>query len=396
MNLNNKLDFARLTMDRASGVLDLLTGAQGANWDIDEAAFGRNGVFAKFHIFETGTDFGAGLERIDERSGRRKARFEFPYKNGQATDDLGGKGRDFEVQVLIHGKGYKKAIKALLDFFDDPRPGDLIHPVFGSISCVPLDWEIGHSSELHEGATLRISFTTHDFDVSFADRDRDGTSTFKSAITAAVSFFAKINNVLNKVESNILAAAALKNAITAAIGGYNDQYTATLTKLNNTFNRDGSSTDIPALTSTNTGGIFPVAGSLNSVLQSIPDEAIAIEIATALATQQATDQVILLRKTLQTTIDTMSEGEGAVLFREEILELKRSAIAVQKTLELGIQSSQSQIIDYEVPRLMSLREVAYLNGLSLDRAYDLEILNPSLESTNYIEAGTVLKVLKGV
>lgn len=396
MNLSNPTDFARLTMDRASGILDLLTGVNRANWDIEEAAFGRNGTFIKFHIFKTPADFGAGLARIDDQSGRRKAIFTFPYKDGQATDDLGAKGRQFQIETLFHGKGYKKGINDLLTSFADPRPGDLIHPVFGSIRCVPTDWEIGHSSEASEAATMRITFITHDFDISFKENDRAATSTFKSAITTAVGFFAKINNILNKIESNILAFSILKNAVLAAINGYQEEYTTTLTRLNATFNRDGSSTDIPALNPTNTGGVFPVAGSLNSVLQSIPDDAITTEISAALATQQATDQVINLRKTLQSTINTMSQGDGAILFREEILELKRSAIAVQKTLELGIQSSQAQIIDYEVPRLMSLREVAFLNNLALDRVYDLEVLNPSLESTNYITKGTVLKVLRGI
>lgn len=411
MNLNNPVDFARLTLDSSSGILDQLTGNGGNVWDIQEGAYGHKKNIVKFHVFlgpasdslsdqvknslglAPQPDYNAGLSHIDDTYGRRKAIYKFPYRNGQTTDDLGANGKQFDIDAIFHGQNYKRGLNLLLTELDDPTPGDFIHPVFGKIRCVPIDWTITHSHESTVAAAIRIRFITHDFDVSFQTNEKTTPSTFKGAIAAAVGFFAKINNVLNKIESNILAVTILKNAAKAAVAEYQSGYTSALVKLNGTFNKDGSNTDIPGLNKTQTGGIFPVVGSLGSVLQAIPDDAVTNEIIVALATQQATDTVIALRNQLNATIAAMSTNNGETLFHDEILELKRSAIAMQHTLELGIQSSQSQIIDYTVPRLMSVREVAYLNGLSLDRVYDLEVLNPSLLSMNYIEAGTVMKVL---
>lgn len=393
MDLAKPADFAKLTLSNASSLANLLSGGTVEVWDVQETSYGHENFQVKFHIFETPADYDAGVSGVDDKGGRRKAIFRFPYRDGQTTDDLGSQGREFEIKAIIHGKTYKTALKKLLFQLDQPQPGELIHPINGKIKVVPLDWNVTHSSESVQAAMITIKFITHDFEVSFDNSKKVIPKTFKNAISAAVGFFAKIDNVLNKVTSNILAATQLKNAAIAAIKSYKDLFNTSLQKMNATFNSDGTSTDIPALNPTNTGGVFPVAGSLNSVLQSIPDSAITSNISIALGTQQATDNVKQLIANLNATIVVMSDGDGAILFRDEILELKRSALAVQATLELGIQSSQAQIRNYKLPRLMSVREVCFANNLSLERVYDLEVLNPNLESLNFIPKGTIVKVL---
>jgi hypothetical protein len=115
----------------------------------------------------------------------------------------------------------------------------------------------------------------------------------------------------------------------------------------------------------------------------------------ALAVEQLQKEVAALRTDVNTIIDLLSasaNGAGALEFYEEILDLKDSAIQMQAVLETGIASSQARIIEYVTPQIMSLREVAFANGISLERVSELDQLNTFLQSTNFIEAGVSLRV----
>ena len=68
------------------------------------------------------------------------------------------------------------------------------------------------------------------------------------------------------------------------------------------------------------------------------------------------------------------------------------AVACQEVLQAGIASSRARLNTYTLPRLMSVREVAFANGLTPNEGEEIEIMNPALESANYIPKGTVLKI----
>ncbi len=197
----------------------------------------------------------------------------------------------------------------------------------------------------------------------------------------------------------------MKNQITAALALYNTGYAQLLTNLNSAFNL-GSSADIPNLLPVNEGGTRSTDGSLISTqfdtvsspsdpFQSVPISELTPEVQTAVAVAQITKDVNTLRNSLSDTIILMEatdNGLGALKLYDSILDLKNSADLMQAVLESGVQSSQAQIINYLTPRVMSLREVAFANGLDVQRVGDLDILNPSLESTNYIAAQTTVMV----
>jgi len=119
------------------------------------------------------------------------------------------------------------------------------------------------------------------------------------------------------------------------------------------------------------------------------------QLTAALASQQAVDMVSALRTTLESSIEQIEaseNGQGALIYFDQILLLKQSANSMQSVLELGLQTSSNTVITYKTPRDMSVREVCFANGLTPDNSYDIEVLNPDLLSLNLIPMGTIVQV----
>ncbi len=396
LNLNNAADFAKLTLSSASNALTQLAGLSASEWDIEEGAYGHPDAnpsqpVVLFHVFRSPLDYGGAVDSITDQGGRRKVPFVFPYVDGQTTDDLGRKGEAFEINILLHGPNYRKAYTRLLKELNDARPGTLVHPVRGRVKVAAQDWTVTHSSDHRQAVALKVSFIEHNFDVSFQRVSVLQQNTVKSAITNALSYVGKIAAVITKVQANITVVQNFKTLATATLNDYSALFGSTLTKLNKTFS-DGDTSDLPALLPVNSGiDSFPVAGTKDPFSETTA--IVQAESVATLAAQQAIDVVKALRIQLNETIEifgTITEGE--LIFHDEILELKRSSIAMQETLELGLQSSRAAIASYTLPRVMSLREVAFANGLTPDRAGEIELLNPSILSTNMVARGTILKV----
>lgn len=387
-DLNKTEDFARATNSDVASTLLRLTGLSGDNWDIEEAAYGHKEL-VKFHTFKGDTDYDGGLEQVVDSGGRRKAVFAFPYQDGQSTDDLGRRGETFEFQVLLFGKNYKKAYDQLKAEINDPSPGTLLHPVRGRIRATGLDIEITHRFDARKAMALRVKFIEHTFDITFEDRE---LRTTKSVLGLALSFLAAIDSILNKIDSFRALAQTVKLAIKSKMQSYREDYQTNLSNLNRTFNTTGSE-DLPGLLPTNqpaSDGTVAVVISPNDPLANVTTTT-----GTALSVQQAEDNIAALRRLLNELIALLlgvNNGKGGLLFYDDILTLKRSAVAMQDVLEVGIASSKTRLITYTVPTLMSIREVCFANGLSPDLANEVLQLNPDLLSVNYIEKGTQLKV----
>ena len=397
-DLSDARDFQKLTLGSTAGVLQTLAlaGRNPAEWDILEGSY--NGVL--FHVFQSKTGYQAGLSQIQDTGGRRKVKYMFPYKDGQTTDDLGRKPETFDVEVMLHGQRYMKAFKALKAELDKPTPGDLIHPVRGSVRCVPEDYSIIHKYDANQALLLRVTFAEHNFTIGDI-RDLKDTSV-KGALSRALDAFSTLDRVLTNITGAALFVRSLRVQIGQGITDYKNRFGKTLTSMNSTFNTRGSA-DIPGLLPVNEGGIRNSDGTLSSntfpTVTSPSDKFSSAQItevqSTALAVNQITKDVVSMREDLSDIIDLImggANGQGALEFHDDILDLKNTAILLQDVLETGIQSSRAQIVEYVTPREMTLREVAFINGLEVGRVTELDLLNPDLESTNIIVKNTRLKV----
>jgi hypothetical protein len=87
-----------------------------------------------------------------------------------------------------------------------------------------------------------------------------------------------------------------------------------------------------------------------------------------------------------------AEAEMSVYSFNAVFNYRQMAVMVQNLTETCISSSTSRVVPY-VPRVaMSLRAIAFANGLAADRQNDISELNPFLASINRVEAGTVVLV----
>lgn len=398
-DLNNAADFAKVTLSDAAGLLGFLTGKAPEDWDIQEGSY--NGVI--FHVFKSKSDWDGALASIVDTGGRRKAKFRFPYVDGQTTDDLGRLGESFELDILIHGSRYINGLQALMAELNKPTPGELVHPVRGKIKCGMEHVQILHSNDKRKAVALRLTLIEHSFTLGGFGSKKDAS--VKGALAQALDAIQSIQNAITNVQGAIIFASDIKASFVALLNDFKSGYSSMLGKINTTYNRGGS-VDMPALLPVNNGGTlnsdgsvsqsnFPSVVSPSDPFANVPISNITAATATAVATSSLIKEANALRDDLTVIVDGLAasaNGVGSLEFYDDILALKETAILLQNALEKGIASSESSLIAYVVPRVMSLREVAFLNGVDVDRVYDLEVLNPQLLSTNQIEPGVELLV----
>lgn len=385
-------DFQAVTQSATSVLQTIaLAGRDPSKWDLLEGSY--NNVL--FHVFQSKTTYQAELANVHDHGGRRKAKYKFPYKDGQTTDDLGREPESFDVEILFHGNRYMQGFTALKVQLNKPTPGILVHPVRGNIKCVPETYEITHESQSRKALQIRVQFTEHNFTIGDLRDFKDDS--VKGALSAALDAFKSIDNFLTQMTAGKLFLNSLKQQITQAVTAYKQGYSQNLQNINQVFNAN-SSFDIPGLLPVSQGGSanpdgtlavtnFQVVTSANDKLSSVP---VSTQTQNAIAVKQVTRATIALRTQLEgviATIEAGADGQGSLEFHDNILDLKNTAILMQDALEKGLASSKSQIVNYVLPRAMSLREVAFVNGLELDRVVDLDLLNPDLDSTNQIDKG---------
>jgi hypothetical protein len=75
-----------------------------------------------------------------------------------------------------------------------------------------------------------------------------------------------------------------------------------------------------------------------------------------------------------------------------MLAYRQLAVSIQSMLESALASQQANTRSFVVPHPMSLRQVAFLNGLTPDDQNVIAALNPDLGSVNYLPRGAVVTV----
>ena len=396
-DLSSPADFSRITQQSLGQISQLIDGRDPAEWDLLEGSY--NGVI--FHVFRSKVDWQGALSRIQDTGGRRKVKYQYPYRDGQTTDDLGRKPGSFQMEILIHGIRYMQGFRALMAEFDKPTPGILIHPVRGQITVGVEDFQIAHTNDQRKAVALNVTFIEHNFTVGNI-RDLKDTSV-KSKLAAALEIFKKIDATINKIEATTLFVRGVKNQLKALLEAYKTSNGQVLTTMNVAFNLGAGSNDIPALLPVNEGGTrdsngivttndFLVVRSVSDPFNNLPVSLLSQTTQQALAATQIQKQIESVRNQAADLIEALIDNGGALEFYDDIIELRASVNQVQDVFESGVASSNAQVIDYVTPRLMSLREVAFANGIPVERVQEIDILNPSLLSTNFVPKGTSLKV----
>lgn len=405
-NLNNPIDFARATNSFGAGVLQTFTARGSSDWLIEEGKY-RSGIDPThemvFHVFISSKDYQGALSQITDTGGRRKAKFEFPFLDGQLLNDMGRLGESFQIEIMLHGNNYLAAYKELIALLNEPVPGTLTHPVRGEISCAMESVEVIHKESERKSVAIRVHMSEHSLEALNAINGRSPTKTAPSLLSKLTTAFKKIEDGINAVQGALFLVQSVKLQITNGLTEYQNSYSKVAGSMNATFNPGGN---IPALLPTQGGGLQDSSGAIvsNSVTNalspkdpfaSIPTSLLSTALQQALAIDHIQADIETVRFQLNESIQALLDagnGKGALEFYDNIIALRETANDLQAAFEAGKQSSQVHLIDYVTPRVMSIREVAYANGVLPNESDQVALLNPDLESLNYIPKGVTVKV----
>lgn len=396
-DINNPIDFAQKVLGAGAGVLANFTGTDPSQWDIQEGSY--NGVV--FHVFESKQDWSGAVDQIQDAGGRRLVKYMYPYQDGQTTDDLGRAGETFTFNILLHGSRYKSGYIRLFRELQDSEPGLLVHPFRGQLRAKMEDFTIVHESKSRKAMLISLTMVEHNFNAG-ALEDQAVDNSVKSWLQKALEAFQEIEATLLKVEGTLIFIQAVKNDLLALLESFKGDYSKTLGQMNKSFN-NGTSDDIPGLLPTNQGGTqnedgsqssttFQTAASPSDPFQSVPVEG-NDETSAPLTVKELEKEVNDRRTEINNILDIFNSSTDAALeFNEDVINFKGIAIRLQRTLEAGKASSRQSVIDFVTPRLMTIREVAFENNLKNDRVVEIEDLNPDLQSFNFIEKDTLMKI----
>lgn len=84
---------------------------------------------------------------VEDRGGHDVVQHAYPYRDGVETEDQGLKAGDFQISAFLWGDEYENDLADLLAILKETEPGELIHPVYGSLNCQVLDWRVRHDAD---------------------------------------------------------------------------------------------------------------------------------------------------------------------------------------------------------------------------------------------------------
>lgn len=403
-NLNNPVDFARATNSFGAGLVQTFTARNSRDWLIQESAY-KSGVnpanVVVFHVFVSSKDYGGAVSQISDSGGRRKAKYEFPFLDGQLTTDLGRMGENFSIDILLHGNNYLAAFNELMTVLNEAVPGVLVHPIRGDIPCAMETYELIHEEKSRKAVHIRLNMTEHSLDAIRLLKAPDKTA--PGLLAKLTNAFKKIEDGINAVQGALFLVQSVKLQITSALQEYQNSYSSVTGKMNATFNPGGN---IPALLPVQGGGLQDNSGAIvsnsttNVFAPSDPFASVPLELLDV-ATQQAIavdhiqkdiDTSRLQLSDLISQLKATNSGQGALYFYDNIMDLRETANDLQAAFEAGKQSSQIHLIDYVTPQDMSIREIAFANGITPSESSQIALLNPELESLNHIPKGSTVRV----
>lgn len=89
---------------------------------------------------------------------RAFAQHERPYQSGAELEDLGLRPRRIQLRAVVFGADYEAQLQQLLAALRAPGTGELVHPVFGSLTVLATEWSVDHEAEARDSATLQLAF----------------------------------------------------------------------------------------------------------------------------------------------------------------------------------------------------------------------------------------------
>lgn len=156
--------------------------------------------------------------------------YAYPYRDGAAVDDQGLKAMNFRLTAIFFGNRYQTQLKAFLTALKTAGPGELIHPIYGSIPRAQfLEAGVEHLVEPLNAVTVELVFVEAGLEQAlFADvhHQADGTDLvaatqkyFGDAVTMLQTLNDDIARVTNIIASAEYVVQSLATEVQTTVGG---------------------------------------------------------------------------------------------------------------------------------------------------------------------------------
>lgn len=97
--------------------------------------------------------------RTEDGADRSTAEHAYPYVDGADIEDLGRGPRRLHAEAIVWGPAYEETLRGLIEALDASGPGELVHPVFGSIpSAQVVRYSVRHEAEGVDQATVSMEW----------------------------------------------------------------------------------------------------------------------------------------------------------------------------------------------------------------------------------------------
>lgn len=413
-------------LDLAGDLLDVISNPFGetrqGHWNITEGSFtqdvsGERVVFlfdetaarARKEAAQENSQQKTAISTITDTGGRRKVIYEYPYRNGQRVRDLGRRGESFALNVMFHGPQYQTLFNRFIRVcVNGKESGVFSHPVRGSLRGAFQGYEFVHDHSASNAVAIRCTFiedSSDDLATLQAEKNAPD-SVIRQGLSILTTVQQKVTQAIDLVEFAQTAPKAALDLLRTRLDNIVASTSILLGKLASTF---GTDVQLKALAGQAQAAAIPITSltagiSENAVLPAVFQVGMVAEAAALLdaqtaafvgASQVTTSQAIFqanaIRLSLAAGIQEAEDNlgnEGA----EIVLQYRTLAVQIQDTVEASISAAKLRVRTYTTPYNMSLRQVAFNNGLSPDRQNDLSDLNPTLFSVNFVAEGTVLTV----
>ncbi|MDN7916190.1 DNA circularization protein [Burkholderia cepacia] len=165
------------------------------------------------------------VQRTDDPIEREVARYAYPYVDGEDIVDMGQKARETSLTAIFFGDDYDERLKTFLNAISQPGPGELVHPVFGSMPSMQfLGGHVSHTAENVDACQVELRFAKANpgnpfFTGEVATQRADATAQVaQTAQDNSVSAFATAMDALKSAKVGLRRLNALRDLMSDTLG----------------------------------------------------------------------------------------------------------------------------------------------------------------------------------
>lgn len=97
----------------------------------------------------------------DESIEKSITTFEYPYVDGGEPWDLGARPMQISINAIFFGDDYEQRLAKFREVALKPGVGELVHPVWGSLTAQLTRLQVKHNAEAPDACTVALGFVEH-------------------------------------------------------------------------------------------------------------------------------------------------------------------------------------------------------------------------------------------